>query len=107
MVTDVEAAGQCRPLQDRDGAVRVEFVNLTAGVAREVVMVVLAGLFEARRLVGQVHGGCVTSFDQGVQVAVDSGQAEPGVVSSSAFENLLRRQRSRRLFQGLQDGTPL
>lgn len=107
MVTDVEAAGQCRPLQDRDGAVRVEFVNLTAGVAREVVMVVLAGLLEARRLVGQVHGARVTALDQGVQVAVDGGQAEPGVVSSSALEYLLRRQRSGRLFQGLQDGTPL
>ena len=107
MVAYLEAAGQGGALEDRDWAVGVELVDLSARVAGEVMMVVAARLLEARGLVGQVHGADVAPLDQGVQVAVDGGEAEAKVVGSRALEDLLGRHRSVRLFQGLQDGTPL
>ena len=101
---ELEACGDRRIDADR---ATVDFKDLFAGAATEVVMVALADEFVAGGFAAHLDGDEGTGFDQGVEVAIDGGDAEAGDVGAGGVEDFLRAERPSDAVEDLEDGTAL
>lgn len=101
---ELEACGHGRIDDDRAA---LDFENLFAGAATEVVMVALADEFVASGFAAEVDGDQLAGFDQGVEMAIDGGDAEAGDVGSGGIEDFLWSERAGDAVEDLEDGAAL
>lgn len=85
----------------------MEFEDLPAGAAMEMVMVFLAGEFVVGDLAGEFDGGEPAFVEQHLNVAIDGGDAESGVFAGGELEDFVGVERAVSGEEGGPDGATL
>jgi hypothetical protein len=86
----------------RDAALQIK--EPSAGVAMEVMMMLLPREFIASRLSRNLNGNKPPFVNQAQNIAVDGGDPDCWMVFHRSLEHFIGRQRSIRLFKGTPDG---
>jgi hypothetical protein len=90
-----------------DDRAALDFEDLFAGAAAEVMMVALADEFVAGGFAAEVDGDERAGLDQGVEVAIDDGDAEARHVGLGGSENFLRSEGPGDAVEDAEDGAAL